>query len=174
MGKTISGVMLLALSGCAFAQGAPFCVFWSGTAQCFYHDVASCRQAAASLQGMCAPNQQQQQMQANPVRVQPVQPYQPTYNIYEGMMQGLEAGRRGREDAMARQRHEAEMRLLEAQIEATRQQQASQSNVWADLAAAAEAEAAKQRGDNFRCDRDGTTYYTSQPVAGCVYLGPSP
>jgi hypothetical protein len=136
--KIIIGLAFFTISGVAFATGAPFCVFSSGPPQCFYYDVNSCRSAAASLNGMCAPNNQpQQSQQPSQITVLQQSPTTvPRANIYNNLMDGVEQARKGSEERQQREEHEARMRLYEAQTNAAlanTQRQAQPQGIELDL-----------------------------------------
>lgn len=127
MKKLLAAALLAAAPLAASADGdAPFCVYTGSLVQCYYYSVDACRSAAASFNGMCAPNNQpaqaQQPMQQQP-RVQPIQ----SPNLIGNIMQGYELGaqqRRAREEA---EEHAARMELMQLQAQALRQQQESLS-----------------------------------------------
>lgn len=154
------------------AANAPFCmVSGGGGAQCHYWDLNSCRQAAASVDGLCTANPQAMQPAQ---QVQPVQqPQRPVYQQpqfvqpdYAGeYRRSLEAGQRARQ---SREEHEARMRVLAAQEAVYRAQAAAaatqQPPPKAQRAGAIEA---------FRCQSEqGAIRYSSAPIQGlaCVQI----
>lgn len=144
--RTLLAVACCAVSGPVLAD-APFCVVSGAGTSCHYWDAVTCRQAAASTNGMCVANQQAQQ------------PRTPSYGPNFG-----ESFRRGYDDA-ARQRREAEehqarMRLYEAQTRAATQ--------------VAESIPTELRSSGlivYRCvGSGGDIFYTGTPAVGCVVV----
>ncbi len=166
MNRKFGGLILSILAAPALASGgAPFCVFSSGAAQCFYYDVQSCQRAAQTINGLCGANNTPAS-QPQLIQIQPVQQQQPQVRItpmmgYDYAMRGVEEGRRR---GMEQREAEARIALLEAQTEALQQQAIAPQN---------QAPITTQEGTTlYRCPRnDGSLYYASVPQPGCVYLG---
>ena len=144
--KLLAAILLISPLA-ALAGDAPFCVVSGAGTGCYYWDAGTCRQAAASTNGMCVANQQAQQ------------PSTPSYGPSFG-----ESFRRGYEDA-ARQRreteeHQARMRFYEAQTRAATQ--------------VAEPIPTELRSSGlivYRCvGSGGDIFYTGTPAVGCVVV----
>lgn len=122
------------------AEGAPFCVVTNHGENCWYYDANQCRSQAARQGGMCVLNQQ---------RAQP----SPVLNAFEHISAAGEAGRRSRQE---RERHAAELRLLEAQTRAVASQ-GQGSLVF------------------YKCPPDGgQPEYTEVPRVGCIVIQVGP
>lgn len=148
------------------AANAPFCmVSGAGGSQCHYWDLNSCRQAAASVDGLCTANPQAMQpaQQVQPIQQQQRPVYQQPQLVlpdYAGeYRRSVEAGQRARQ---SREEHEARMRVLAAQEAAYR----------AQAAAAAPQQAAPQAQPSgemeaYRCQSEqGAIRYSSAPIPG--------
>lgn len=135
---TTAALALLSVS--AFAADAPFChVSDTGNASCFYYSLSACQMAQRSMGGMCTTN-------LRPQSAAPAISQQQQYPDVVGSFQrGMAEGQRLR---MERERHEAQMQLLQAQTEAA------------------------ERTILYRCPlEDGSLIYTSTAKSGCVVVG---
>lgn len=144
--RILMTLALLSVGGTAWAD-APFCVVSGGGTSCHYWDANTCRRAAASMNGMCVANQQQQQ------RVQPSQG--PSFG--QSFQRGYEDGLRQRREA---EEHQARMRLYEAQ---TREATQAAEPIPPELRSS--------RLIVYRCvGSGGDIFYTGTPAIGCVVV----
>lgn len=186
MKSLVAAALCLAAVPALASGDGPFCVYSSGgLASCFYYTIDSCRMAAKSLNGMCAPNNTTQIQQApQPQHRQPATP-QPSIM---GMMQSIQVqGDAGRQRGMEQREFEARMALMraqqeQAQAEAAAAAQRTQSEgdgvaLWDAVGQAAQNAAAPGQASTagrslFRCPRgDGTAVITYVPEPGCIFLG---
>lgn len=171
---TIGAILAIGLLDSAQAQNAPFClVSNTGQQQCFYYSLDACRSAARTLGGMCAAQiQQQPQVQIQPIQQQPtpqLQHYNPAGEYWRNLSEAQQKAQQQRRD---RERHEAEMRLIEAQTE----------QVQASTRLASQAPSAPEIAPQFdtgsrtftvlyRCPTsDGGVWYTATPAVDCVVV----
>lgn len=133
----------------ASAQQAPFCVVsQTGHQNCFYYSLDSCRQAATSLNGICATN-------SSSSRSQPVYPsnnsiQQP--DIAGSFQRAYAEGQRRR---LEQERHQAEMAYLSARTESARAETRNNTN--------------KSILVIYKCpDANGQLALTLDPAPGCI------
>lgn len=165
----VLGILLAPVAG-AQVQ-APFChVSNTGFASCFYWSLDACRQATASLGGMCSANAQ------SPPRAQQRQYAQPTQIQMPDIAGSFQRGQAfGAEQRRLKEEHEAKMRLIEAQTQAIQSQQ--QQRFWQQpQQPAAEAQETPTQGEYYRaiykCGDSPT--YTPIPAPGCVVISVYP
>jgi hypothetical protein len=149
--------LLLLAPGAALSSGiAPFCVFSSGPPQCFYYDIQSCRGAARTFNGMCAPNPTPQ-TQIAPIQQQPVQPIAPQIdrpNFMESFYRGQQAGQEAR-------MREEQIKLIKLQQEAAAEQMHGSKG--------------QREVVTYECRADdGTVWETYEAYVGCVVIRVSP
>lgn len=150
--KRISLSLLLMVSGIASAQNAPFClVSNTGFHSCHYWSLDACRQAQGTLGGMCSANANRSAQQASSPQVAPVilqPPPLPDFNksYREGYQWGAEQKR-------MKEEHEARLRVLAAQEDATSRRQVTSNNYIV----------------MYKCwDEAGRDYPSEIPEPGCV------
>ena len=99
----------LVMAGTAAAQGsAPFCVVTNGLTHCRFYDLASCRQNAVSLDGICVVNQT-----AAPSQQPLPQPRQQA-SVLDSMRRVQEQAELGRQAGMDQRERDARMQALQA------------------------------------------------------------
>lgn len=147
---------LLLAASIASAQQAPFCLVSNdGLRQCFYYSLDACRQAAATLGGLCAASSSGRNLSrpAAPAYVQ-------QFNLLDATRQVQEAGDAGRREGERRREARLRAELLEAQIERER----------AAVAAPVQGHQSPGTSTLYKClGANGTVFYTgTRTDDGCV------
>ena len=150
--RLIFGLILASASASALSQQAPFCVVsQTGSSNCHYYNLQACQQAAKTLGGACAFNQQQASTQVQPVHTM-VQPADVVGSFQRGQAEGQRL-------KLEREQHAAQMRLLEAKTAEINARTAPQPPPPpAGLVL-------------YRCPQpDGVPFYTATAAVGCVVV----
>lgn len=151
--RFILGLLLIALSGPALAQQAPFCVIAGngGSPQCWHYDASSCQSAARSMNGMCVARASLASPQAAA----------PQASFAESFARGQAEGQRRK---LEREQHAAQMRLLEAQT--------AEINARIAPSPPPTSPSPKPQGTVlYRCPQpDGVPFYTATAAVGCVVV----
>lgn len=154
MKRVIAALFALALAAAAtpHAQAqAPFCAVTALGFQCQYHSYSACQQAVRGMDGVCVANPQPTpsvQAPIYPPTSAPAPPQAQNYDVSGAMQRGYAEGQRLR---IERERHEAEMRVLQAQAASPRV--VTNDGYWV----------------MYRCpDGAGGHLYSAVPAPGCV------